>query len=276
MGKVLGIFSAPGGVGKTTLAANLAWLFRESDYRVLLIDLDPSISLSWLVVKEQFHLIDYESKGRTITEIIRKIFDEEKEVDYKDYLISRGYPSPQDLELDLLMPDLKLTEVIDNLWINRPKRELIIDKVIRDLGLRDEYDLVIIDTIPFFDRKYTVMLIYAADRLLVPLRPTIIDVYRTQTILRSLPKASALSSDEIYSNIGLVFNMVRTTKQKESIPKYKDLMMTKLGNQLRFFDSSIGYYVSFSRIGTEEEVKGDRNTVKEKLRGLFEELREWI
>ncbi|MDK2463409.1 MAG: AAA family ATPase [Candidatus Korarchaeota archaeon] len=39
-GKVLGLFSAPGGVGKTTIAALTAWFARESGSRVLAIDMD--------------------------------------------------------------------------------------------------------------------------------------------------------------------------------------------------------------------------------------------
>ncbi len=238
--------------------------------------MDPSISLSWLVVKEEFQLIDYERRGRTLTRIFKKIFDEGEPVELQDYLISKGYPSPRDPELDIIMPDLKLTEIVDTLWINRPRREYLLSRILEELRVRDQYDVIIVDTIPFFDRKYSVMISYAADKMLVPLRPTIIDVYRTQTMIKELPKATAMKESNLYDRMSLIFNMVRTSKQKANIETYEDLMRTKVHPKLKFFNSHIPYYISFSRIGTEEEGSGDRDRVKNTLRPVFNELSSWL
>ncbi len=275
-GKVIGIFSAPGGVGKTTLAASLGWLLRESGRRVLLVDMDPSISLSWLLVKDDFELMNYEDKGKTLTRILHLIFEERKPIDLRDFLVSRPYPSSKDLELDLIMPDLKLTSIMDTLWVSRARREIILKRVLDELDVRRKYDITIIDTIPFFDRKYSVLVSYAVDKMVIPLRPTIIDVYRTQTMLKELPQATAMEEDELYSRIGLVFNMVRSKKQAEFIDTYISLLRSKIYSKLKVFNSHIPYYIAFSRVGTEEEQQGDREKVKSTLKGLFEEVSEWI
>ena len=45
-GLVIGVMPAPGRVGKTTLSLMLGWFLRRDEKSVLVIDLDPSISLS--------------------------------------------------------------------------------------------------------------------------------------------------------------------------------------------------------------------------------------
>ncbi len=276
-GKILGLLSAPGGVGKTTIAASLGWLFRESGKRVLLIDMDPSISLSWLVVRDDFELMDYEEKGRTLTRIFQLKFEREKQIDLKDFLITKRYPSDRDLPIDLIIPDLKFTNVVDSLWVNRARRETMLKDVLEDLGVRESYDLTIIDTIPFFDRKYSILLTYAVDKMIVPLRPAIIDVYRTQTMLKELPRATALKDEEVFDKVGILFNMVRAnTRQARNIGTYTDLIRRKVYAELKVFKTVIPYYVSFSRIGTEEEQQGDRDKVRRSLEGLFSEVDRWI
>jgi len=276
-GKVLGLLSAPGGVGKTTIAATLGWFFRESGKKVLLIDMDPSISLSWLVIRDDFELMDYEERGKTLTRIFQLKFEMEKRVDLKDFLITKRYPSDRDLPIDLIIPDLKFTNIVDSLWVNRARREMMLRDVLEELDVREKYDLTIIDTIPFFDRKYSILLTYAVDRMIVPLRPAIIDVYRTQTMLRELPRATALKDEEIYGKIGILFNMVRAnTKQARNIGTYTDLIRRKVYAELKVFETVIPYYVSFSRIGTEEEQSGDREKVRKSVEALFKEVSEWI
>lgn len=276
-GMIVGTMSAPGGVGKTTMAALLGWLFRESGKRVLLIDMDPSVSLSWLLIRDDFELMDYEEKERTLTRIFQLKFEEERRVELKDFLITKRYPSGDDLPIDLIIPDLKFTGIIDSLWVNRPRREDMLADVLEELEVRDKYDLTIVDTIPFFDRKYSILLTYAVDRMLVPLRPTIIDVYRTQTMLRELPKATALKDREVFSKIGLIYNMVRRgTNQEKNIGNYTDFLRGKVYYDLKVFENVVHHYIAFSRIGTEEEDRKDRDTVRKEMQGLFEEVREWI
>lgn len=276
-GVVVGLMSAPGGVGKTTMAALFGWLFRESGKRVLMIDMDPSVSLSLLLIRNDFELMDYEEKERSLTGIFRLKFEKGKRVELKDFLITKRYPSENDLSVDLIIPDLKFTSIIDSLWVNRPRRETMLADVLEELNVREKYDLTIVDTIPFFDRKYGILLTYAVDRMLVPLRPTLIDVYRTRSMLRELPKATALKNDDVFSKVGLIYNMVKKgTIQEGNIDTYTDLLRSGVYHDLKVFENLIHHYIAFSRIGTQEEQKEDRNTVKKEMEGLFEEVREWI
>ena len=44
--KIISFISAPGGVGKTTIALCLSWFLAERNITTLLIDLDPSLGLT--------------------------------------------------------------------------------------------------------------------------------------------------------------------------------------------------------------------------------------
>ena len=46
--RIIASYSIKGGVGKTTAAANVAWLAAESGHRVLLWDLDPQGGATYL------------------------------------------------------------------------------------------------------------------------------------------------------------------------------------------------------------------------------------
>jgi chromosome partitioning protein len=63
MGKIISIFNHKGGVGKTTLTYNLAWMLAEMGHKVLMIDADAQQNLSLLVrgkIEEERDLADNE------------------------------------------------------------------------------------------------------------------------------------------------------------------------------------------------------------------------
>ena len=49
--KIVSVINYKGGVGKTTLTANLAGELASRDYKVLMIDLDPQASLTFSFIK---------------------------------------------------------------------------------------------------------------------------------------------------------------------------------------------------------------------------------
>ncbi len=277
-GKVLGLFSAPGGVGKTTIAALTAWFAREAGSRVLAIDMDPSISLSWLIVRDERTLYEREKMRKTLSEMLVKIAVKQEPVNLPEYTLARPFPSSKDLELEALVPDLELINVINNLWFGfRARREYLLSDFLEALEVRRIYGLTVVDTIPFYDMKYAVLTLYAADRCLIPLRPTVIDTYRTTMMLKQLPVVAGIPAEEITSKVALMFNMVRRkTKQAENLDRYASYVKMQVSPKLKVFSAYLPYKVSFSRIGTEEEQQGDREDVKKEFTAFFEEFKEWI
>ncbi len=174
------------------------------------------------------------------------------------------------------MPDLELINGINSLWFGfRARREYILKDFLDTLEVKSEYDLTVVDTIPFYDMKYAVLTLYAADRCLIPLRPTIIDAYRTTVMLKQLPSVAGVPVEEITSRVALVFNMVRRgTKQARRLERYSSYIRDNVSHRLTVFSHYLPYKVSFSRLGAEEEQRGDREDVKREFEGFFEELRE--
>jgi len=121
-----------------------------------------------------------------------------------------------------------------------------------------------------------VMLLYATDKCLVPLRPALIDVYRTVMMLRKLPLMARMREEEVYSRVGLVFNMVKTgTIHYRQMPKYAEELLN-VSPHLHVFDAYIPHRVSFSRVGTEEERPEDRATVEKAFSQFFQEFKRWV
>jgi len=144
------------------------------------------------------------------------------------------------------------------------------------LDVRKKYDCTIIDTIPFYDRKYAIMVLYGVDKCIVPLRPSIIDVYRTEMMLNELPKITNMRKEELLSKVGLVFNMVRRgSKQERYIWTYLEFFKDRVSPNLKVFSSFIPLKVSFGRIGTEEEIPEDRQDVKQEFSNFLREFAEW-
>jgi chromosome partitioning protein len=183
--KVVSFISASGGVGKTTLAILLAkWLIENrlvSPLKLLLVDLDPTAGLSLSLMDEE----EYErrlSEGLTLVNLYR---------DYQRGLMSRkvsDYARPvkhEGRELQVLVPGEELELVADELWrTGRPGPKFL--ELMRNSGAYTLFDSVIFDSAPFFDTRYTVLSIYAAERYVVVLRPSLVDSRRTLRMLKRL------------------------------------------------------------------------------------------
>ena len=268
MGKVIGFFSAAGGVGKTTISLILGYFLRKSGKRVLMMDMDPSVCLSLYVLKED-RVVDLMDRGRTISTVIERIGRRE-EVRPGDF-IEQGLVGG--VYLDVIASDSRLAEVIDHIWHGpRAAREYLSRNVLRDSGLIERYDFVILDTIPFYDKKYTILTIHASDRYVIPLRPTIVDTYRTSVMLRELPMIASMEDKVIYGKTSLVFNMVKEgSRQTDEISKYGELFLEKFPG-VRVFKNYLRNLVGFSRFSTEEEIPEDRKRVEREFNPLFEEF----
>lgn len=148
--KVLASYSIKGGVGKTTAAANLAWLAAQRGKRVLLWDLDPQGGATYLLrVRPKV-----KGGGKALVRGERELTDAVKASDFDN--------------LDLLPADFSYRRL--DLWLDAQK------KPTRRLGqllagLTQEYDLVLMDCAPSVS-LVSENIVRAADLLLAPVLPT--------------------------------------------------------------------------------------------------------
>lgn len=182
--KIVTVVNYKGGVGKTTLAANIGAEIARRGRRVLLVDLDPQASLTL-----SFYRPEQWSAELRPHRTIRHWFEDRRtrspSLDPRDLVTAPGrvnwYLEPTGGRLDLIASDLTLGDVEEALVIDahRAADARSGDSYLRILGrLRDAftalptdaYDLALIDCPPSFGMM-TRSAITASDHILVPARP---------------------------------------------------------------------------------------------------------
>lgn len=146
---VIAIYSSKGGVGKTTMAANLAWCSATvASHDTLLWDLDAAGGAGFLY--------SVEAKGKKAGAIFAR------DVEPEDLLWETGYP-----QLDLLPADKSLRQLDNQLTQLGRRRRLA--RLAKRLG--DEYDRIILDCPPGIN-EVSSQVLRAADIVIVPLPPS--------------------------------------------------------------------------------------------------------
>lgn len=157
--KVISIINYKGGVGKTTLTANLAGELAYRGKKVLMIDLDPQASLTFSFIKPEEWREHIAS-----TQTIKNWFNtKKKEVAFADLIIeplkAKSYTTGKlhliSSHLELINVDLELATKLGGANLQQAKENFI--KVHRRLitGISqidpNLYDLILIDCPPNFN-----------------------------------------------------------------------------------------------------------------------------
>jgi chromosome partitioning protein len=79
--KTIALFSSKGGVGRTTLAYHLAWMFSQRGVRVLVADLDPQANLTSMFLEDdQLQDLWEDTRGSTISSALRPLVERTADV----------------------------------------------------------------------------------------------------------------------------------------------------------------------------------------------------
>lgn len=193
---VVSVINYKGGVGKTTVTANLAAELAFRGEKVLVIDLDPQASLTFSLVKP-----DYWEAKLSADRTIKNWFDSftsNKPLSLSDLVITpevaNGYITEGQLDLipshlGLINVDLELATELGGATLKQSKQNYL--RVHRRLadGLQDledsGYDLVLIDCPPNFN-VVTKTAIVASDFILIPAKPDYLSTLGIDYLRRSV------------------------------------------------------------------------------------------
>lgn len=192
---VISVVSTKGGVGKTTLTANISGLLAALGYRVLAIDADMQPSLSKFYKTET-------APTSGISEVISR----------------GGLIQPTDIVrtsiggLDMIVSNL--SDHVQSWLKEREDRLVLLKRAIRQPVIRDTYDYVVIDTQGAKGELQRTAAM-AADLMVSPLRPDLINYaeFHTGTLemMRSLNSMADLSAELRSGPLSIVINGLNRT-----------------------------------------------------------------
>ena len=195
--EIVSVINYKGGVGKTTLTANLGAELAWRGYSVLLVDLDAQASLTFSFIKPDDWLNNYSD-----TTTIKQWFDSFESgtpFSLSDIIFAprrvarrlRRRDGSLDLiasHLGLINVDLELATKLGGVNLTQAKRNFLSVHSILVDGLNEidseRYDVVLIDCPPNFN-IVTKTAIVASDYILVPARPDYLSTLGIDYLIRS-------------------------------------------------------------------------------------------
>lgn len=205
-GKIVALMNQKGGVGKTTMAFNLAHAFKHEGKKVLCIDMDPQGNFS--------SLFDVEIKdGHHIHQLLINSVKELK-VLHNSTMLHDVLLHTAD-GIDLIPAGQELSGFELTVAGISGARQLILKKFIERYNLRSEYDVIVIDGPPTLG-LLVVNILCATDGVLYPFVP---DRFSEQGLKNIQQVVSDIAEMEITAtpkNLGYIPNLYDTRRKQAS------------------------------------------------------------
>ncbi len=159
--KVISLLNQKGGVGKTTMAFNLAHALAQKGRRVLCIDLDPQANLTLL-----FHGPDYQAEYNIFHLLINSV----RELKHLHSEITTSQVIEQVGEIDFIPSGQDLSGFELSVAAIKSPRQMILKNFIQKNGLRDSYDYILVDGPPTLG-LIVVNILVSSDGAVIPFQP---------------------------------------------------------------------------------------------------------
>jgi len=198
--KIISVLNYKGGVGKTTVTANLASELAYKGKKVLLLDMDPQASLTF-----SFFTPDHWNEHLKQSKTIKNWFDSITQGTVKPYLgdlvcepknvndivkpkNGRVHIIPS--HLGLINVELELATLLGAANMTQAKKNYIkvhgkLREDLQNFGEKNEYDIILIDCPPNFN-IVTKNAIIASDNILIPAKPDYLSTLGIDYLQKSL------------------------------------------------------------------------------------------
>lgn len=240
-----------GGVGKTTLAAQIAYSADNKGFKTLAVDLDPQANLSQHFLTPEKYARHFEEKKPTIVQIFERPsllcddhHQEPRRVDARGTII-KGVGIRHESTLDLIPSHLKLSHTLKNPTGTERKLAKALAKV------NDEYDLIIIDCAPT-ESILTEIAYFASRYALVPVKPEFMATIGLPLLYRSIEDFTSENEEREFGICGIVFNdsssYVPTSENRQAIQDVKELAKK---HGWHVYDTHISYSATYAKSSRE-------------------------
>lgn len=297
--KTIAVINYKGGVGKTTLVANMATGLARDGYKVLMIDLDPQASLTFSFMSPDYWKGQYKEQ-KTIKQWYDSYLNH-RQADLKDYFITnlevnRKLDTPLTLvasHTDLFEVQVELARELDGATKRRQmNNKLKVLSVLRKEieALAEEFDVVFIDCQPSFD-LITQTAIIASDHYLIPTRLDFLSTVGVETLdahinrliveLNGAIRQYGLKSKVLRTkSLGLISTMVEyrqngliaaNKEHEENMRRITDIPMFQ--TKIRLNQTTMGSSSNIPAILTKASSESEGKIIRE-LNDMVEELKE--
>lgn len=215
-GRVIALMNQKGGVGKTTMAFNLAHAYAHEGKKVLCIDMDPQANFSSL-----FQLPPDEDR-KNIHHLLINSIKELKALHTPTFLNEAIIKSEEGIDLIPSGQELSGFE-LTVAGINAP-RQLILKKFIEKFELRTQYDVIIIDGPPTLG-LLVVNILCAADGVLYPFVPDRFSEQGLKNILQVVSDIEEMEITSVPKNLGYIPNLY-DTRRKQAATDLEQIKVT--------------------------------------------------
>ena len=292
--KIISVINYKGGVGKTTLTANIAAELALKGKKVLMIDLDPQASLTFSFMKPE-EWKDNFSTSKTIKEWFRF-----KTTNFKDLIIEPEYVKRYlnkgvlhliSSHLELINVDLELATQLGGANMQQSKQNFL--KVHRLLlngihQLEDEkYDVVLIDCPPNFN-IVTKNAIVASDFILIPAKPDYLSTMGIDYLIASVKQlvkdyneyCTVVDDDHVElispKLEGVVFTMVQFYGEVPISHTRPYIEQTKILGKKYKFRVFENYFRENKTLHADAPEQGVPVVLSNNYRGIADEIKDFI
>ena len=250
------LINMKGGVGKTTIASQLAHAALKDDLKVLAVDLDPQSNLSQSLMGARGYVEHLKESRPTIVQIFDEYipaggdYGAPRPIDVDKVIVRMSarrkywWPDRPNSTLDLIPSRLELSRTLKN----PTGKERRLAKALAQIS--DRYDLILIDCAPT-ESILTDAAYFASRYVIVPVRTEFMATIGLPLLARSIKEFQIENDDHDIEIAGLVFNRSSYSEGPEERSSITEVREQAQIHGWHIFENRINYSASYPRAGRE-------------------------